>query len=215
MKRRAKTLVLSCMTIVMSVMVLIAGSVALFSEDNKMQTHLIAGKLDARLERVALVTTKLDEKGYLKEVTEQTESDKPVPFTDKTTENVFGLGSDEKIVPCTVLTATLKLSNDGDVAFGYWVEIVAQKGYETSELAKQMKVTVTPENGVATEKYLSEGLTIGSTDDVIGIVELSKAITFTVQIKFEDRTDNNSAQSAEAIFDLVVHATQVTDDPNS
>lgn len=215
MKRRAKTLLLSCMTIVMSVMVLIAGSVALFSEDNKMQTHLIAGKLDARLERVALVTTKLDEKGYLKEVTEQTESDKPVPFTDKTTENVFGLGSDEKIVPCTVLTATLKLSNDGDVAFGYWVEIVAQKGYETSELAKQMKVTVTPENGVATEKYLSEGLTIGSTDDVIGIVELSKAITFTVQIKFEDRTDNNSAQSAEAIFDLVVHATQVTDDPNS
>lgn len=215
MKRRAKTLLLSCMTIVMSVMVLIAGSVALFSEDNKMQTHLIAGKLDARLERVALVTTKLDEKGYLKEVTEQTESDKPVPFTDKTTENVFGLGNDEKIVPCTVLTATLKLSNDGDVAFGYWVEIVAQKGYETSELAKQMKVTVTPENGVATEKYLSEGVTIGSTDDVIGIVELSKAITFTVQIKFEDRTDNNSAQSAEAIFDLVVHATQVTDDPNS
>ncbi len=215
MKRRAKTLLLSCMTIVMSVMVLIAGSVALFSEDNKMQTHLIAGKLDARLERVALVTTKLDEKGYLKEVTEQTESDKPVPFTDKTTENVFGLGSDEKIVPCTVLTATLKLSNDGDVAFGYWVEIVAQKGYETSELAKQMKVTVTPENGVATEKYLSEGLTIGSTDDVIGIVELSKATTFTVQIKFEDRTDNNAAQSAEAIFDLVVHATQVTDDPNS
>lgn len=215
MKRRAKTLLLSCMTIVMSVMVLIAGSVALFSEDNKMQTHLIAGKLDARLERVALVTTKLDEKGYLKEVTEQTESDKPVPFTDKTTENVFGLGSDEKIVPCTVLTATLKLSNDGDVAFGYWVEIVAQKGYETSELAKQMKVTVTPENGVATEKYLSEGLTIGSTDDVIGIVELSKATTFTVKIKFEDRTDNNAAQSAEAIFDLVVHATQVTDDPNS
>lgn len=215
MKRRAKTLLLSCMTIVISVMVLIAGSVALFSEDNKMQTHLIAGKLDARLERVALVTTKLDEKGYLKEVTEQTERDKPVPFTDKTTENVFGLGSDEKIVPCTVLTATLKLSNDGDVAFGYWVEIVAQKGYETSELAKQMKVTVTPENGVATEKYLSEGLTIGSTDDVIGIVELSKAITFTVQIKFEDRTDNNAAQSAEAIFDLVVHATQVTDDPNS
>lgn len=215
MKRRAKTLLLSCMTIVMSVMVLIAGSVALFSEDNKMQTHLIAGKLDARLERVALVTTKLDEKGYLKEVTEQTESDKPVPFTDKTTENVFGLGNDEKIVPCTVLTAMLKLSNDGDVAFGYWVEIVAQKGYETSELAKQMKVTVTPENGVATEKYLSEGLTIGSTDDVIGIVELSKATTFTVQIKFEDRTDNNSAQSAEAIFDLVVHATQVTDDPNS
>ena len=215
MKRRAKTLLLSCMTIVMSVMVLILGSVALFSEDNKMQTHLIAGKLDARLERVALVTTKLDEKGYLKEVTEQTESDKPVPFTDKTTENVFGLGSDEKIVPCTVLTATLKLSNDGDVAFGYWVEIVAQKGYETSELAKQMKVTVTPENGVATEKYLSEGLTIGSTDDVIGIVELSKATTFTVQIKFEDRTDNNAAQTAEAIFDLVVHATQVTDDPNS
>lgn len=215
MKRRAKTLLLSCMTIVMSVMVLIAGSVALFSEDNKMQTHLIAGKLDARLERVALVTTKLDEKGYLKEVTEQTESDKPVPFTDKTTENVFGLGNDEKIVPCTVLTATLKLSNDGDVAFGYWVEIVAQKGYETSELAKQMKVTVTPENGVATEKYLSEGLTIGSTDDAIGIVELSKATTFTVQIKFEDRTDNNAAQSTEAIFDLVVHATQVTDDPNS
>ena len=215
MKRRAKTLLLSCMTIVMSVMVLILGSVALFSEDNKMQTHLIAGKLDARLERVALVTTKLDEKGYLKEVTEQTESDKPVSFTDKTTENVFGLGSDEKIVPCTVLTATLKLSNDGDVAFGYWVEIVAQKGYETSELAKQMKVTVTPENGVATEKYLSEGLTIGSTDDVIGIVELSKATTFTVQIKFEDRTDNNAAQTAEAIFDLVVHATQVTDDPNS
>jgi hypothetical protein len=199
----------------MSVLLLIAGIVALFSEDNKMQTHLIAGKLDAKLERVALVTTKLDDKGYLKEVTEQTTEDDPVPFTEKTTENVFGLGKDEKIVPCTVLTATMKLSNDGDVAFGYWVEIAVQKGYETSELAKQIKVTVKPENGVATEKYLSEGLTIGSTDDAIGIVELKKATTFMVKIEFEDRTDNNVAQNAEAIFDLIVHATQVTDDPNS
>ncbi len=215
MKRRAKTLLLSCMTIVMSVMVLIAGSLALFSEDKRMETHLLAGKLDARLERVALVTTKLDEKGYLKEVEEQTTEDDPVPFTEKTTENVFGLGKDEVIVPCTVLTATMKLSNDGDVAFGYWVEIVAQKGYETSELAQQIKVTVTPEKGEATEKYLSEGLFIGSTDNAIGTVEKGKATTFTVQIEFEDREDNNDAQTAEAIFDLIVHATQATDDPNS
>lgn len=216
MNRRAKTLLLSCMTIVMSVMVVIAGSLALFSEDKRMKTHLLAGSLNARLERVALVTTKLDEKGFMKTVEEQTTNDDPVPFTEKTMENVFGLQNDEVIVPCTVLTATLKLTNDGDVAFGFWLEIAAEQGYETSELAKQIKITVTPENGKASQpQYLSEGLSIGSTENALGIVAVGEAETFTVKIEFENRTDNNAAQSAEAIFDLVVHATQETDDPNS
>ncbi|MBQ8229836.1 MAG: hypothetical protein IJZ32_03980 [Clostridia bacterium] len=216
MKRRAKTLLLSCMTIVMSVMVLIAGSFALFSEDKNVRMHLIAGSLDAKLERTALVTTKLNEKGYLVTVEEQTAEDAAVPFTEETTANVFGLGANEKIVPCTVLSATMCLTNDGDVAFGYWLEIKAEEGYETSELAKQIKITVTPGNGEASKsQYVSDGLSIGSSDDMLGTIEVGKAATFTVKIEFESRSDNNAAQNAETIFDLIVHATQETDDPNS
>ena len=181
-----------------------------------MKNHLVAGVLDARLERTALTTTKLNAKGYLERVEAQTLNDQPVPFTEKTAENVFGLEPDEKIVPCTVLNATLKLSNDGDVAFGYWIELVVAEGYENSELAKQIKITVTPENGEASQpKYLYEGLSIGSTTKAIGTVEVGKAETFTVRIEFENREDNNVAQSAETLFDLVVHAVQATDDPNS
>ena len=217
MTKRMKTLMLSGMTIVLCVMIMVAGSFALFSQNSKNTTHLIAGELNAKLERVALTTTKLNSKGYLVTENEQTTQNTPVDFTGETTDNVFGLDTDEKIVPCTVLSATMQLSNDGDVAFGYYIAIAAQDGYETTELAKQIKVSVTDAGGndLATPQYLSSGLTIGSETNYFAVVEKGQTATFTVTLTFEDRTDNNKAQNAETIFDLLVYATQVTDDPNA
>lgn len=217
MTKRMKTLMLSGMTIVLCVMIMVAGSFALFTQNSKNTTHLVAGELNAKLERVALTTTKLNSKGYLVTEEEQTSQDTPVDFTGETTDNVFGLEDGELIVPCTVLSATMQLSNDGDVAFGYYIAIVAHEGYETTELAKQIKVSVTDAGGneLAASQYLSDGLTIGSNTDFIAVVENNQTATFTVTITFEDRTDNNKAQNAETIFDLLVYATQETDDPNA
>ncbi|MBQ7879160.1 MAG: hypothetical protein IJ317_00780 [Clostridia bacterium] len=217
MTKRMKTLMLSGMTILLCVMIMVAGSFALFSQNTKNTTHLIAGELNAKLERTALTTTKLNSAGYLVTENEQTAEDDPVDFTAETEENVFGLSDGELIVPCTVLTATMQLSNDGDVAFGYYIAIVAQDGYEKAELAKQIKVTVADENGelLTDAQYLSDGLTIGAENDYVAVVETNQTATFTVTIEFENRDDNNDAQNAETIFDLAVYATQVTDDPNA
>ena len=217
MTKRMKTLMLSGMTIVLCVMIMVAGSFALFTQNSKSTAHLIAGELNAKLERVALTTTKLNSKGYLVTEEEQTAQDTPVDFTGETTDNVFGLGTDELVVPCTVLSATMKLSNDGDVAFGYYVAITAQDGNETTELAKQMKVTVTDASGneLVPSQYLSDGLTLGGENDYFAVVETNQTATFTVTLTFENRTDNNKAQNAETVFDLLVYATQVTEDPNA
>lgn len=214
MTRRMKTLMLSCMTIMLCVMIMVAGSFALFSSDSKMTSHLVAGELNAKLERVALKTKTLNESGYL--VT--AEDDEPVDFTAETTENVFGLVEGDLVVPQTELSATMKLSNNGAVAFGYWLEIKAQEGYADTELAKQMKVTVTDEDGnqLAEPQYLSEGLTLGSAEVPVDVLEVGEdATTFVVTILFEDREDNNAAQNSETIFDLIVHAAQVTDAPSA
>lgn len=211
MAKRIKTLLLSCLSLVLCAMLVVAGSFALFTDTAKVATHLKAGTLNASLDRIALTTTKLNADGYLATVNEQTVQDAAVPFTDNTTENVFGLDADEVIVPCTVLEATMRISNDSDVAFTYWLEITADG---SSELANQLKVTVTPQGGTATTQYLSQGLQIGSDTVAVGTVECGKSQTFTVKLEFENiaqpttERDNDKAQGLNAGFDLVVHATQ-------
>ncbi len=221
MARRMKTLLLSCLSIVLCIMVLVAGSFALFTDAARVENHLQAGKLDVTLERIALTTTKLNTNGYMDTVDEQTTADEPVDFSEGGG-NVFGLSQNEVIVPCTVLQATMRISNNSDVAFGYWIEFVSRGD---SVFCEQLKISVTPENGNTITKYLSDSVTLGSETETLAILAATgEAKTFVIKVEFEnilDPTtdasgrDNNNAQNKEAWVDIIVHATQVTDDPNA
>lgn len=218
MARRMKTLLLSCMSIVLCIMVLVAGSFALFTDTARVQNHLQAGRLDVTLKRIALTTTKLDANGYMLTKNEQTTADEPVDFSGGGG-NVFGLSQDEVIAPCTVLQATMQISNDSDVAFGYWIEFTAD-GDEN--FRKQLKISVTPQGGNTITQYLSDGVTIGSETNAVAILAATgEAKTFVVKVEFEnivqgaDSHNNNQAQGKDCSIDVIVHATQVTENPNA
>lgn len=218
MARRMKTLLLSCMSIVLCIMVLVAGSFALFTDTARVSNHLQAGKLDVTLQRVALTTTKLDTNGYMVTKNEQTTANDPVDFSQGGG-NVFGLKQDEVIVPCTVLQATMQISNHSDVAFGYWIEFTVS-GDEN--FRGQLKISVTPEGGNTITQYLSDGVTIGSETDAVAILAATgESKTFVVAVEFEnivqgtDSHNNDQAQGKDCSVDVIVHATQVTDDPNA
>ena len=218
MARRMKTLLLSCLSIVLCIMVLVAGSFALFTDTAYVNNHLQAGKLDVTLKRIALTTTKLDTNGYMVTKDEQTTANTPVDFSEDGG-NVFGLKQDEVIVPCTVLQATMQISNHSDVAFGYWIEF---KPTGDEIFRSQLKISVTPEGGNAITKYLSDGVTIGSDTNAVAILKATgEAKTFVVKVEFEnivqgtDSHNNNLAQGKNCSIDVIVHATQVTEDPNA
>lgn len=220
MAKRMKTLLLSGLSIALCMLLMVLGTFALFTDTASVTNHLVAGKLDATLERIALKTTKLDDKGYLATVEEQTTDDEAVDFSDDNAKNVFGLDENEVIVPCTVLEATMKLSNASDVAFSYWIEIVVHE--EANDLTRQLKVTVTPEGGEARSQYLSEGVTLGSDGTPIGVLAIGTAKTFTVKVEFEDletkpadQSDNDDAQGLSTQLDMIVHATQVTSEQSA
>ena len=106
----------------------------------------------------------------------------------------------------------MKLSNEGTVAFGYWIE-VDFKDQQASALAEQMKVIITTydENGneVLKEAYLKDGLAVGSETAYFGQLAVNASANFKVKVVFENLTNNNDAQNKEANFDLIVHAVQV------
>ena len=117
----------------------------------------------------------------------------------------------------------MELSNGGDVAFSYWVEIVLQNPEAAKDVAfsDQLLVSVTTQNTGAgmslTEQPIENDgkkITIGSKENPVGVVELSTSQTFSVKIEFKDYGDamdnvNNNAKDGQLQFDMIVHAVQV------
>lgn len=214
----AVAIILLCMSIVLGV------TWALFSDLASVKNHLKAGDLEITLERVDLVKKTLSDLGYLEEVRVQDETkDAPVSFTDPTNKNVFGLDLDEggkateKIAPGAKFTAKMKISNNSDVAFGYWIEIVCTDKASGEALAKQLKVTVN--TGSDKSDTVANGLKIGSASEHVDVLAKGESDTFTVTVEFLDSYkdsngleygDNDLAQGEDLEFDLVVHAIQVT-----
>jgi predicted ribosomally synthesized peptide with SipW-like signal peptide len=204
------SVILLCMTI-------IAGMTwALFTDTQTVSNHLQAGDLQITLKRTELTKTTLDASGYLTTLP----ADKtPVEFTNPTDENVFGIGTDEKIVPGTKYVAQMQIENHSDVAFGYWVEIVCTDKTAGENLAKQLKVTVNA--GSDQSGFVGDGLTVrGADGGNVGELAVGATETFTVTVEFLDSAiagnnvaDNNLAQTEELSFDLVVHAVQATKAP--
>lgn len=199
---RKRALLVSGSVILLCLTVITGMTLALFTDDEVVTNHLKAGDLDVTLVRTKLTSTYLTERGFLDTVTDDRDKD----FTNGTDENVFALDG-AVIVPQSKYIAEMQVSNQSDVAFGYWVEIV-YTGSADVELADQIEITV----NTAQSKRLSQGLVVGSEKEPIGVIAVGEAGEFTVTVEFLDLANsiNNQAQGDEVTFDLVVHAVQYT-----
>ena len=224
MARKQRTLLLAVLTLVLCLALVAGGTYALFTADATFTNHLQAGELKVKLERIGLTSFELDPTtGYMLNVS-NTQS---VDFTNATAANVFGVSGSSLIVPCSEYTATMQITNSGDVAFGYWLEIkfkdadgnnITSAQLAALHLDDQIEVKLDGRSIV-----LSEGLVIrGENGGYVGKIakpsttenphNLPSSATFTISVKFLDDTDinngltvgqNNDAMSEHLYFDLI------------
>ena len=214
-KSAFRAIAVSVAGIAVAASAVVAGSYALFTDEVRINNHLVAGKMEATLGRTGYTVTRLNKEGYLETVTVD-ESKAPTDFTGSTDLNIFGMSKEEKIVPGSSYSATMQLSNESDAVFGYWLELQVTEGADTA-LAQQLVLTVDlPGDTNDKEVYFSEisgsVLSLGNESNALSEVGLKKSETFTVSVSFASLSSdvNNQAQGQELAFDLVVYAVQVT-----
>lgn len=219
---RKRLLLVSGSVILICFTVIVGMTWALFTDTQSVSNHLVAGDLKISLARVELTKTTLNDSGFL-ETPDQPDTTR-VEFDNPTDDNVFGLETDEKIVPGSSFVAKMEIKNESDAAFGYWLEIKCTDQNTQTALAKQLLITVTTDT--STTSYVADGLKVGDENNFIGILGLDAASNtqyFTVTVTFVDKgfsfedgvlsSENDAAQTKDVNFDLVVYAVQVTEAP--
>ena len=204
---KGSSFLVACAIMLLCILLMIGGGYALWSDSASVENHLTAGTLKVKLERISLTKTCLDDTtGYLA-VSEDTTT---VDLTSSTTQtvNVFGIGENEKIVPCASYDAKLRLTNNGDVAFSY--EVIIKLTSVSNELAGQLKVYVDNVDMGYLSAYADAGQAIVATSTM---AKNDTAKEFSVKIVFADLDENNAAQNQQAMFDLLVNAVQLTEEP--
>ncbi len=204
MAKASRKLLLALLTIAVCLALLAAGTYALFSREFTATNHLVAGNLNITLTRTNLETKTLGANGHLVTSTDPNEKD----FTNADGENIFGLEDGAVIAPGCEFTAALKLTNEGTVAFSYWLEVVVTDGSQGEALARQLKVKLTEDGKPPRESAVGTGFTIGSETDGIGVVLVKESAQFSVSVEFSDLENNNEAKGQSLKFDIVIHAIQ-------
>lgn len=210
-KSKVRTLLMSCVMMMLCAAMIVGGTFALWSDSAKVENHLTAGTLKVKLERISLTKTYLDnETGYLVTTAPDTTI---VNFTDTNTANanIFGIDDDEKVVPCSKYEATLKLSNNGDVAFSY--DVIIKLTSESNALAEQLKVYIDGEDKGTLDENAVDGKAIIATQTM---AKNDATKEFTVKVEFINGNNvNNDAQAKEVKFDLLINAVQLTQSPTA
>ena len=173
------TIVLAVVIVTLSVGLIIGGTYSLYTDQATVTNHLNAGELEITLARTALTTKTIDNSTGL--LTETVYPEGEVDFTDSTTQNVFEINDDTKIIPGSKFDASMKIRNDGTIAFTYWIEIRFASEV-SSALAEQLKVTVTTADGKETTAFLSSGLVIGSSGAPIGMLLTRQSTTLVAMV---------------------------------
>ena len=212
MTKKKRSVLLSVMTLALCLALIASGTYALFSDEVRLTNHLQAGKLDITLTRNSLTTKSLDPiTGFITDPVTNTD---PVDFSNPTTKNIFDITDDTLIVPGSYYSAEMQITNNSDVAFGYWLEIVFD-GTVDLTLAEQIKITVTTTDtgkSISTTLDQSKGL-IGEEASPIEILAKSGSTLFTISVEFSDLGNNNDAKNKSFDFDVIVHAVQITTAP--
>ncbi len=208
----SSSVILLCMTIIVGV------TYSLFTDRFSVGNHLVSGDLEISLQRTHLAYKSLDSSGILRETVDDTVHN----FTDRTSNNIFGLESrDIRIAPGSYFEADLRILNDNsedatyysNVAFNYSVSIVLLES--SPYFAEQMQVTVTDHDGNETTMRLDEAAN-GYVFECGRVLAGEASKDFSVRVEFlddadyPDEFDNNLAQGDELIFDIVVTAVQAT-----
>lgn len=210
-KSKVRTLLMGCVMIMLSAVMIVGGSYALWSDSVSVNTHLSAGTLEVTLARTYLEKYTLGEDMYMTTTTDDE--------TVENVENLFGMEEGELIVPTSSYAARLKLTNAGDVAIDYTIKVKTNSETSGEDLAKQVKVYIG--YGEAGSVVYQEGQFLATEEDgvvsftefVIGNGVMDATVTsteFWVKIVFEDLPENNSAKEQELYFDLLIEATQKT-----
>jgi len=204
MAKKAKVVLMACLSVVMCVAIIAVGTYAYFTDQVKVTNHLQAGTLDVTLSRIYLEYNALDDSGFLTAGTDDTKVD----FTDATSKNVFGLEPNDLVVPGSSYTSTMEINNRGSVAASYWIEIKLADGID-EELASQLRVEVYIEGQSQPQGGAVGDVSIGSQSAPVGEVKAGKTQTFKVKVSFvDDDSINNLAEGKQVSFDLIVKAAQ-------
>ncbi len=205
MHKKKSIIILSCISIIVSLLLIVTSTMALFTDQITINHHLQAGTLKMTLVRENLKVKTLDETGCLIEKENPNEKD----FTNETNDNIFDITKDQKIAPGCKYEAQMRLENHSDVAYEYYFEIVVNT--KDLNLNQQLKVTITKEDGVPQVFYLNNGLMIGNKTQTFGQVLKDDTGRFKIAIEFENKADNvnNLAQDENLVFDVIVYAIQV------
>ena len=207
MSKKARTLLLSMVTVCLCLALIVGATYALFSDTFTVNNHLKAGKLEVGLERIGYTTCTLGDDGTLIESED--------PAVVDLVEDSGVLFQMDTIVPGCWYEAELRVSNNGDVAFDYGVRVLWNETDASEKqlaLANQIQITVT-QGSKQVQFMLDDAEDVDFDEPVLAKSEADSdtSQTFTVRAEFVDDTANNEAQGAEKFeFDLQVYATQIT-----
>lgn len=176
----------------------------LYDETISTNNHLVAGSLKVTLVRQKLTTINIGSDGNLVNTVDNEVKD----FSTGTNDSIFGITDGMIVAPGSSFTAEMKITNGGDVAFYYYVEVFCNSMISDKTFATMLKLSVESEKGVKREVLISDGLTLGEDEHGLGLVEAGGAETFTVKLEFLDDQYNNKVESKFVRFDLKVHAVQ-------
>lgn len=208
MTKLQRSTLVTVLMLVLCLALVAVGTYALFSSSAEIKNHLQAGKLDVTLTRTKLTTYSLNGDGEL----EKTENNDTVDFSEVTERNVFDVDGDVLFVPLCWYSAEMQIKNDGNVTFGYWIEVVYDENTYVA-LADQIMLTITTEGGSINKKLSECRGFIGSSGDPIGILDASETADFTVTIEFLnlEGKENNEAAASRVEFDVFVYAVQIVE----
>lgn len=212
MSKSLRAVLISLVTVCICLALIIGGTYALFSDNVEVNSHLAAGSLKVKLDRVSYRECVLTEDGVL---AESQPDNKRIDLTNTTTDDIK-LFDVENSVPGCWYEVTLELANGGNVAFDYGMKML-WNGAEASEgekaLAEQIQITVTEGDKTLAEFMLGDCATAGDGNGNIALGAMlaeDAAKKIVIRATFINDDENNTVQENSIAFDLQVYATQKT-----
>ena len=209
MLRKTKILLFSSAAILLCACVVVGILYSLYTDSVEIKYHLSSSNLDAVLERTYLSYRVPDSNGYLAEYLNKD----IVNFSDskQSESNIFGLGQDVPIVPGSYYESSMRVSNKGDIAFVYNVNLDLSPETASSPLASQLLLSVSDDDG----KTVIDRKPLNAIDTNAPLLSGrmyagSAPQKFVVRIDFVASNDNDSAQDQNIHFDLSIDAVQDT-----
>ncbi len=205
MGRIKRIVLLSMITLCLSVMMIVGGTFALFSDSQVVNNHLEAGNLDVGVYRVGYITHQLDSDGLMK----TSQNDTSEVNLNKDTSKIFEV---KNAVPSSYYQATLKIVNEGSTPFDYGLRIIWESDDTTpaleKNLAEQLEITVT--SSKLNAPIVFRLADCASNDVKLGYIlkkGTAEEVTITALFVNDDKV-NNDAMLATIDFDVQIYAAQ-------